>query len=166
MKIEEKKGVFQITEFNEAEAYTIACKIENDGIWFYGKLLRREKDAGVKKQLQFLLEEEQKHLKFFQERLYELSVQEGAADEDDGVLSSMDFGVFEPYQSIEDLESALSDAKRALALGVAVEDKSIRFYQACARQVSSEAVREELTRIATEENRHKELFQRLLHAAG
>ena len=38
MKIEQKGNSFIITNFDEIEAYKVACKIEKEGLKFYKKL--------------------------------------------------------------------------------------------------------------------------------
>ena len=74
----------------------------------------------------------------------------------------MDYGIFEPYQSIRDLGDKLDEVKKALKLGVIVEEKSIKFYQACRDNVSSPETKKELQGIIEEEERHKALFEEML----
>jgi rubrerythrin len=162
MKIEEKQGKFIITSFDEFEAYRIACKIEQDGIRFYGLLAQTSKDAEAKKIFAFLLEEEKKHLAFFERNLSRLRQAREDRYEDDDLVRSMDFGIFKPYQGMEGLNSIVTDIKKALALGIVVEDKSIRFYQACRDDSVPATIKRELERIIEEEKKHKKLFEALL----
>ncbi len=162
MNIEEKKGALVITDFNEAEAYRIAVKIEKDGIRFYRKLAATAQKASVKETLEFLMNEETRHLGFFEESLERLRLTGEDSSEDDDLLSSMDFGIFSPYQEMEALDEAIPDLVKALKIGAIIEDKSIRFYQACRVQVSSPRSADELGEIIAEEERHKTLLLKLL----
>jgi len=163
MKIEEKNGQLVIVDFNEVEAYKISCKVEKDGISFYRKLKDKVDKPEVKETLDFLIGEENRHLKFFQDCLYEAREKKDDYFEDDDLLSYMDFGVFQPYKNINELENILSDLNKALRLGMVVEDKSIKFYQLCRDSVSSEETRKELSNIIEEETKHKKLLESIIN---
>ncbi|MDD5584024.1 MAG: ferritin-like domain-containing protein [Candidatus Omnitrophica bacterium] len=164
MRIEERHGKFVVSDFDEFEAYRIACTIERDGIRFYGLLAKNTKDQKITQTLDFLLGEEKKHLVFFEGNLNALRVATEDRHEDNDLLGSMDFGVFKPYQDMSDLNNIVTDSKKALALSVAVEDMSIRFYQGCYAAISSTAVKTQLKRIIEEEEKHKKLFEELLRS--
>lgn len=161
MKIEEHEGKLRVVDFNELDAYKIACKIEKDGAWFYNKLLGVVDASAAKQVLTFLIEEEKKHLKFFEQCLSGARQSREDRFEEDDLLSSMNFGIFEPYQSIEELENMFPDSGKALKLGIIVEEKSIKFYEACQGQVSSEETRREIANIIEEEKKHKALLESL-----
>ncbi len=162
MKIEEKAGQLVVTDFNELEAYKIAIKIEKDGINFYENLINKEKNAAVKKELEFLLSEERQHLKLFQERLYELREKLGDNFETDDVLNYLDYGIFHPYQDIKHLEKALNNIKKTLRLGIIIEEKSVKFYQACLEHVSTPQAKDALKKIIQEETNHQNIFETML----
>lgn len=145
MRIEEKEGNLVITDFNELEAYKIACKIEADGIDFYKS----------KEVFNFLLAEEQKHLKLFNELLFKLK--EGREDsfEGDDLLSTIDYGIFMPVKKI-------NSPREALQLGIIIEDRSIKFYEFCKDRVSSNTAKKEISNIISEEHKHKELLEEML----
>ncbi|MCM8778186.1 MAG: ferritin family protein [Candidatus Omnitrophica bacterium] len=161
MKIGEKNGNFIITDFSELEAYKIACKIETDGIDFYQRLLEKTSEERLKETLNFLLLEERKHLKIFEEAKFELRKRvDDSSDED--LLSSMDFGIFQPYQSIDELNQVLDNPQKAFKLGIIIEDKSIKFYTLCKEKVSAEEAKRELSKIIQEEYQHKKLLADML----
>ncbi len=162
MKIEEKHGQFVITDFNEFEAYRIAAKIEKDGVWFYGKLLECASDEATKNALNFLIEEERKHLKFFEECLGKLRQEKEDASEESDLLTSMDFGIFQPYQGMDEVCKVAGDRKKALSLGILVEDKSISFYEACKTHVKSSETKEALEKIIADEQNHKKELEKVL----
>lgn len=162
MKIEEKEGELLITDFNQLEAYKIACKIEKDGIEFYEGILNKEKNDNIKKELSFLIKEEKEHLKFFEGCRFEAGQDIKDGFEEDDVLNYMDYGIFEPYRHIAGLADKIDDEKKALRLGVAIEEKSIKFYKACRAEVSSLQTKRELSNIIEEEKRHKMRFEDML----
>ncbi|MGE5197585.1 MAG: ferritin family protein [Deltaproteobacteria bacterium] len=119
-------------------------------------------DPHVREILIFMLEEERKHLRFFDGLLDELRRDKEDIGEDDDLLTSMDFGIFKPYQGLKKSGGMIEDASKALGLGIAVEEGSIKFYQACKENVSSEDTRQELENIIAEEKKHKALFETML----
>ncbi|MBD3264597.1 MAG: hypothetical protein GF375_05815 [Candidatus Omnitrophica bacterium] len=162
MRIEERDGKFVITSFDEIEAYKIACNIEKEGIHFYKKIAEKSYDAGIREVLDFLIEEELKHLKFFENRLYDLRQDEDDYAENNDLIESLDLGIFQPYKSMDDLEKVLLQKSKALSLGIRVEQRSISFYKACKDKVSVPEVKEELENIIGEEEKHKEKLKNLL----
>jgi rubrerythrin len=162
MRIEEKNGEMTIVDFNEADTYKIACKIEEDGIYFYKKLIGKVSSAKVKESLSFLLKEEQKHLNLLEESLFEANEKSGDEFEGDDILNSIDYGVFCPYESIAELEKILDEPKKALKLGVIIEEKSIKFYEACRDKVADNNVRDKISEIIGEEKMHKQILEEML----
>ncbi|MFH2138413.1 MAG: ferritin family protein [Candidatus Omnitrophota bacterium] len=162
MKISEKDGVLEITEFDAREAYTIACRIEKDGILFYKGIADKQTDEAAKKTLEFLISEEKKHLKFFEGCLDEIGKEKEDVNEDDDLLSSLDYGIFQPYQSMADLDQILKDIKKALKLGIIIEDKTIKFYALCTQNVTCEQTKTTLRDIIGEEEKHKALLSEIM----
>ena len=163
MKIQEKKGKLNIVDFNEAEAYKIACKIEEDGIHFYQNILGGTKNKYVKEKISYLLEEEKKHLKFFNSCLFKIGQEKGDDFEEDNLFKYLDYGIFKPYQDLKDLGSLIDDINKALDLGILIEDKSIKLYEACKDKVSSSKTKKELGNIIEEEKRHRLLLEEMLN---
>lgn len=162
MKIEEKNGALVITDFNEFDAYRIAVAIEKDGMELYEKLLALDLKPAVRETLKFLKSQEGHHISIFEELLQQLRDAGEDTSEDNDLLTSMNFGIFEPYQSMEGLQDALTDIDKAVRLGLLFEKKSIAFYQACKEKVSSTQAAGELTAIIKEEQRHKALLEGIL----
>ncbi len=162
MRIEEKDGKLIIVDFNELEAYKVASTIEKDGIRFYENLIRKITDESVKESLAFLLEEENKHLAFFQKHLSRIGQTREDGFEEDDLLNYMEYGIFEPYQSMSAMRDIIDDVTKAIDLGIIVEDRTVKFYQACKAHVLSKTTKEELQHIIDEENRHKKLLEGIL----
>jgi len=100
MKIEDKEGKLVVVDFDEFEAYRIAVKVEYDGIRFYDVFALSVDDPELKRVVGVLLAEERKHLAFFEGCIDRLRREKDDLSEDDSLLNSMDFGIFEPYQSM------------------------------------------------------------------
>jgi len=162
MIIEEKDGNLVITGFNEVDAFTIAVAIEKDGIDFYSKILGKIENPEAKEVIDFLLNEEKKHLKFFQDCLYSEAEERDDRFEQEDILSTIDFGIFRPYKDIQELENILKDVKTALKLGLIAEEKSVRFYSLCRDKVESKDTKKILSLIIDEELKHKEIINSLL----
>lgn len=158
MKIEEINGKLVITDFNEFEAYRIACKIEEDGIRFYKKLFGFIDNHGVKETLEFLLAEEHKHLLFFQKCLSALRESSEDPSEYNDLLTSMDYGIFDLKLKLDASENFIKGIKEALGIGIRIEDRSIEFYQACMNAIHHKAPKKELKNIIEEEKKHKKLL--------
>ncbi|MDD5155690.1 MAG: hypothetical protein PHF11_04300, partial [Candidatus Omnitrophica bacterium] len=100
---------------------------------------------------------------FFEGSLSRLRRNREDTSEDNDLMTSMDFGIFQPYQNIAQLQDEIADVSGALRLGVAIEGNSIRFYQACLQNVSTDDVKSELGAIIEEEKKHKDLLNTLLN---
>lgn len=162
MRVEEKQGKLVVTDFSELEAYKIAVKIEEDGIGFYKKLLEKSIYNKAKEVLSFLLNEEKKHLKFFEGCIVTLRQNREDSFEEDNLLKDFDYGIFSPYKDIKELEIRIDVARKALNLGLIIEDNSIKFYSLCSEKVNSSQAKKEIAAVIEEEKKHKILLQDLL----
>ncbi len=106
-----------------------------------------------------MVKDEVNYLKFFESVCSELQETLDEAIEDNEFLGSMNFGIFQPYKSIENLDQAITDSLRALKLGVAIEDKSIAFYSQCKEKISSGSTKKEFDKIIAQEKKHKTMFE-------
>jgi rubrerythrin len=113
MRIEEKNGNLVIVDFNELEALKIASRIENDGIRFYTRLAASAGAPKVRETLELLAFQEKDHLEFFRKELQRLREKREDPFEEDDLLDSIDYGIFQPYQSMADLEKALDTPRKA-----------------------------------------------------
>lgn len=151
MRIEEKGGRLVVVDFDDVEACKIACRIERDGIAFYEGLAGRSAGSGARRALGELAREERDHLDFFRGELERLRAEKEDRFEEDDLMDSLDYGVFQPYR---DLAEALDSPAKALRLAQLVEERTVHFYEACRARVGSGAARRELGRIIEEERAH------------
>lgn len=162
MRIEEKDGDLVIVDFNELEAFKIASKIERDGVDFYEKLAERAAGGRVRDTLNLLAGQERDHLEFFNGELCRLRENQQDDFEEDDLLGSIDYGIFQPYRSIEELEKALDAPRKVLRMGISIEEKSVRFYELCMRHISSSEAQNGVAGIVEEEREHKRLLEDML----
>lgn len=162
MKLAIENNEIVISDFSAIEAYKIACAIEKDGLSFYKRLKEEETNVEVAQALDFLIEEESRHLATFEYRLAELRNNSEEDFEDDDLFACIDYGVFEPYENIDNLADYLDDVKKALRLGIKSEDKSIQFYNACLKEISSNEAKLEIEKIVVEEEKHKKILEEIL----
>lgn len=162
MKVSEEQGKLIISDFNELEAYKIAVKIEEDGIRLYKKLLEKSIFNKAKEVLSFLLNEEKKHLKFFEGCIAALRQTKEDSFEEDNLLKDIDYGIFSPYDGLKDLEKKIDVARKALKLGLIIEENSIKFYALCSEEVNNSQAKKEIAAIIDEERKHKVLIQDLM----
>ncbi|MDD5069462.1 MAG: ferritin family protein [Candidatus Omnitrophica bacterium] len=160
MNIEIINSKFVITDFDEFEAYRIGSKIEEDGIYFYKNCLNRVTTAAAKEAIEFLIGEEKSHLKFFQDCLYELRQEKEDSSEENDLLTSLDYGIFN--LAFNPVKSSKKDQLlQTIAFAIEIEDRSIEFYQAVQASVKGPDVKVQLSRIVKEETRHKAILKGL-----
>lgn len=151
MRIEERAGALVVVDFDVLEACKIAIRIEQDGIAFYEALAGRVSDDETRQAVLALADEERDHLDFFRGELGKAREEREDPFEEDDLASSLDYGIFAPYR---DLAEAVRNPRKALALGVLVEERTAQFYAACRDRVSSEEAKRALDRIVAEEQSH------------
>lgn len=162
MKVDFRKDSIEITDFIPLEAYKIARKMEKDGIEFYRQLQAKNLSAEVSQAVGFLLSEEKRHLKLFEDKIFELEADTGDGFEEDAFVDSVDSKVFAPFDSVRNLEKYLTDKNRALKLGVAIEKNSIAFYQALLNNLKGAQTKREVELLIKEENSHLAILENLL----
>lgn len=162
MRIEEKNGDLVIVDFNELEAFKIASKIEKDGIDFYEKLAERAAQRRARDTLRLLAGQERDHLEFFDGEHSKIRELRQDRFEEDDLLGSIDYGIFQPYRGIAELEKALDSPRKVFRMGIIIEEKSVRFYEFCMRHVSSHETQEGIAGIIKEEREHKRLLEDML----
>jgi len=163
VKIDYNKGQIEISDFNSLEAYKIARKMEKDGIDFYQKLQAQNFSPEVSRALGFLLQEEKRHLKLFEDKIFELQKDSADGFEEEALVDFIDSKVFAPFDSLKNLDKYLTEKAKALKLGVAIEKNSVGFYQACLNNLSTSAAKKDLEFLIKEENAHLAILENLLN---
>jgi len=161
MRIEERSGTLVVVDFDDLEACKIAVRIERDGMAFYEALAGRMTDAAARGSILSLASQERDHLEFFEGELARLRETKEDPFEEDDLASSLEYGIFAPYR---DLAEALESPRKALRIGQIVEERSVRFYEACRGRVASDETKRQLDRIIAEERLHARKLQEMQDA--
>ncbi|MDD5073207.1 MAG: ferritin family protein [Candidatus Omnitrophica bacterium] len=158
MKIEYKGDEIIISDFKPLEAYKIARRLEAEGINFYSIFLSSVDDVDTEKAVYSLLTEERKHLKFFNQKVEEIS---GPFDEN-SIVDEIDTKVFGPFGESVDLASIIKDENKAIDLGILFEKRSVSFFKACLGKTSDATAKKAFEDIIKEEEKHLESLIEIL----
>jgi rubrerythrin len=142
---------------SRAGAYQLAVALEEKSYQFYDGLAAVIPDTGIRNEILFLRDEEQKHKDYFENLL------QGAAREEKGpprgaALGAPDLPLIE-REVLQPMQEALKEGAfpgrtEALRLGVRFEQATIRFFRQLRESEADESVRQALDRILEEEDRH------------
>jgi rubrerythrin len=116
----------------------------------------------IKNILSELLKEEEEHLILFNKLLDRLEQKKEDESEEEDLLQGMDYGIFQPYQDIDELPNILDDSSKAVRLGVIIEQKAIDFYENCKEHITNKETKAQLSKIIDEERKHKAHFEDIL----
>ena len=153
MKIDVSGDEIKIYDFDAQECFRIARKLEEESIGFYKGLLEKLPQAknGIKDVIGKMLQEEELHLAFFRDLLEKYH----DSDDSDMLEEMVDSKVISPL-SRANLEEVLCNREEAIKLGLAVEKRSVEFYEKLLENTEDRAGREALQKIISEEIRHSE----------
>jgi rubrerythrin len=138
------------------DVFQMAAIVEQGGYDFYERLRARAADPRVKKELEFLRDEEAAHKTFFLEQL-RLSGRTPRGAVGPGLQAILDREFIQPLQGM--FSSAdIDDNFKTLGFGMALEQKSIDLYKKMTTVVGDEQ-RPGLERIIAEEEGHRRRLQ-------
>jgi rubrerythrin len=157
----DKAGKIMVTDFSLAQSYKIAVRMEKDGIDFYGDLLAGIRNAQAKHEIEFLIDEEKRHLEIFQ-GLLDRAKEAGVDDfEEDDVVDYLRSKVFDVSQEKDRAEN-MEHRHTALEEALDMERRSIVFYEGCLSHAKDAAAKEAFQKILEEEQKHQAKFAQLL----
>lgn len=141
------------------EIYQFAIRLEQAGIDLYGKLIDSCAKTNVKKELEFLQEEEAQHRTVFQEEMD--AIGGGDAVLSPELLSIIEKDFVRPMQEFC-RRGNVTRSEEALRLGADLEQKSIDFYVNLYDHCEEAAFRDRLKKIIAEEEQHKRKLSLIL----
>ena len=157
----DKNGQITIFDFNPVQAYKIAVKMEKNGIEFYQDLLKQVRDEEARREIDFLIEQEQEHLKTFQELLNkEKEVTQDSFEEDD-IVNYVNTHVFDS-SSEKEKAKGMEHRHTALEEAMNMERRSIVFYEGCLLHSKGAQAKKAFKKILEEEKKHLSKFAELL----
>jgi rubrerythrin len=157
----DKKGTIHISDFSPLQAYKIAIKLEEGGIAFYRDLGRQLKDEEARREIGFMIRQEEDHLKTFKAMLAEAKSSLDDAFEEDDIVDHLKTHIFDA--SVEkDVADRADHRHTTLEEALNMERRSVVFYQGCLDQTTDTAARKAFSRIIEEEKAHQAKFASLL----
>lgn len=156
-----KDGNVTIQDFSPLQAYKIAVKMEKDGIVFYQDLRKKIKDAETGREIDFLIEQEQIHLKVFEGLLdKEKEAKEDGFEEDD-IVNYINSHIFDKSTETEN-SGRMEHRHTALEEAMSMERRSIIFYTGCLANTKDPGAKAKFENIIEEEKKHLSKFAELL----
>ena len=156
MKIKVGTDNILISDFDELEVLKIAMKIELDGEKFYSSILNKTKDDRVKRTFKRLAEDEKSHyLTFkglFEVELRKKGIDPDSVDNEEGIFTYMDSGIFMSETEAKDLRDAVMS-------GEIVELRSILFYKELLKNTGSDGGKQALNEVLEQEQMHYNILK-------
>ncbi|MBI5118408.1 ferritin family protein [Candidatus Poribacteria bacterium] len=128
MKVDFSGAEIRIFDFDELEAYRIARKIEEDGIYYYSRMKEEMLKPEIRNVIEMLLKDERNHLDLFERRIEELAAKHDVVDEGETLADIVDSKVMDVLSDSERVADILCNPQEAIRLGMSVEKRSIAFY--------------------------------------
>lgn len=157
MKVDISGDSIKIFDFNARESLEIARRLEAESVDFY-KGLRKKVDGAVGKVIDVLIEEEKRHLAYFENVIEKLGPEETETD----LVEIVDSGVVSPFRDAGNIEEVLCNRDEAVKLGLAIEKRAVAFYEQLLSNTHDETGRIALEKIIEEEKSHEESLRAML----
>ncbi len=144
--------------FSGKEVLEMAIRIEENGQRFYREALKGTEDERLRKTLNFLVQEEEKHKRYFRSLLDKLPEEENPFDPymEDALqyLKAMaDAHVFTAELEGKELSDVIKEVEDVLNFAIAMEKDSLLFYYELARGIN-EKDRDVVEKVIEEEKSH------------
>lgn len=162
MRVDFSGDEIKIFDFDEVEAYKIARKMEQDGIYYYSRMKEEALKPEIRDVIEMLLADEREHLRLFEEKVDELSRRHQAPDEGEDLVDIVDSRVMDVLKDSKQIADILCDPQEALRLGIQIERRSIAFYDEILQTTRDESGRESLKDLIDEEREHVKKLEGLL----
>lgn len=158
MKVDYSGDQIRFYDFNAEESYRIARKLEEESIALYASIVDKLSDHKIRDAVDLLLKEERCHKHAIDEQLSRL----GADDHDvEHVTDIIDSGVVTPLEQA-DIEKVLCNSVEAVRLGISLENRAIRFYNAILENTADPEGRAAIENIIAQENDHRSRLEALI----
>lgn len=162
MKVDFTGDEIQIFDFDELEAYRIARKMEEDGVYYYSRMKEEVLKPEIREVLEMLIKDERKHVGLFEKRVEELAHKHNVLDEGETLADIVDSKVMDILKDPKLVAEILCNPQEALKLGVSVERRSISFYNEILQNTQDKTGRAAIEELIGEEKEHLDKLQALL----
>ena len=162
MKVDFSGDEIKIYNFDELEAYKIARKLEEDGIFYYSRMKEEVLKPTIRDVVEILISDERKHLSVFEEKVEELSRKHKVLDDGETLPDIVDSHVMDVLKDTDRVAGILCNPQEALKLGISVERRSIAFYNEILRNTHDESGRAAIEELIADEQKHVERLEGLV----
>ncbi|UCD57321.1 MAG: hypothetical protein JSV16_16190, partial [Candidatus Hydrogenedentota bacterium] len=90
MKVDFSGDEIRISDFDELEAYRIARKMEEDGVYYYSRMKEEVLKPEIREVVDMLIGDERDHLNTFEKNIEELARKRGVVDEGETLADIVD----------------------------------------------------------------------------
>lgn len=162
MKVDFSGDEIRIFDFDQLEAYRIARKMEEDGIYYYSRMKEETLKPEIRDVVEMLLADERNHLRLFEQKVEELAQERGIPDEGEDLVDIVDSKVMDVLKESGRVADILCNPQEAIRLGISVEQRSIAFYQRMLEHTRDTSGKAALKDLIEEERDHIRKLEGLL----
>ncbi|MBI4830096.1 MAG: ferritin family protein [Candidatus Lindowbacteria bacterium] len=162
MKVDFNGDEIKIYDFDELEAYRIARKIEEDGIYYYSRMKEEVLRPEIRDVVEMLIKDERNHLALFEKKIEEVAQEQEVVDEGETLADIVDSKVMDVLSDSERVADVLCNPQEALRLGMSVEKRSIAFYSEILQSTQDITGKAALEKIITQERDHLKKLEALV----
>ena len=162
MKVDFSGDEIKIFDFDELEAYRIARKMEQDGLYYYSRMKEEVHQPEIRRVIEMLIEDERDHLNLFERKIEGLAREHGVDDEGETLADIVDSKAMDVLKDTARVAEILCDPHEALRLGASVERRSIAFYREILRSTEDSAGKAAIEELIEQEQDHLQKLKELL----
>lgn len=162
MKVDFSGDEIKISDFDELEAYRIARKLEEDGIYYYSRMKDEVLKPKIRDVIEMLIGDERKHLDLLEKRVEELAHKHDMVDEGETLADIIDAKVMDVLKDSERVADILCSPQEAIRLGISVEKRSIAFYNEILKSTQDKTGRAAIEELMREEQDHLKKLEGLV----
>lgn len=162
MKVDFTGDEIEIFDFDELEAYRIARKMEEDGVYYYSRMREEVLKPEIREVIEMLIKDERKHISLFEKKVEELAREHNVLDEGETLADIVDSKVMDILKDPKLVADILCNPQEALKLGISVERRSISFYNEILQNTRDKTGRAAIEGLIGEEREHLEKLQALM----
>lgn len=147
----------KIYDFNALQAYKIGRHLEIEGIDFYNNLILcygNNINLTVKDGIEFLLQEEKKHLQLLEKKIEEITAQEEDGFEEEDLEDFINTRVFVNFNNLRERKGSFHNIQETIEFGIMIENRAIMFYRALLEHIEDKSGRNAVNELILEEMDH------------
>ncbi|MGR3317753.1 MAG: ferritin-like domain-containing protein [Candidatus Anammoxibacter sp.] len=155
----------KIYDFNALQALKIGRRLEIEGIDFYNNaLISGDVVDAVKDGLEFLIQEEKKHLTLLEDKIEEITAQEEDGFEEEDLEDFLNTKVFSDINNLKDKNEGFNNLQETIAFGLKIENRSIMFYKALLGHIDDKSGRAVVEELVSQESDHLQKLNTLMNS--